>query len=457
MHRKKFIQQTLLALPAFYLGESLLFTSCKKKDEPKIGDWKGDVLIIGAGIAGLYAAQKLMAQGISVTILEAGNYVGGRIRTLKGFADHEIELGAEEVHGKRSEWYNLVSSTPGAQLGQNNSEDYYYIDNQLKSDAAWSSNNNLTEAKTFESTARNYSGADKTVYQEILDRNIHPSVYEIVNAMTGNEYGTSSNRLSILGITEEDQLWNSGNQNYELKNSTYSAVLQYHFGDAINKVQLNKAVKSINYSGAKTIATDANGTEYIADKVLVTVPLSVLKAGDIHFSPSLPESKRSAMEKIGMGAGMKIILKFNNRFWPSDTGSIIGGSKCPEYWFTAGKSNTPILTAFIMGEKAEYLSGLGNGAIQELLKELDTMYGNNAASNAYSDAHITDWGKEQFFKGAYSYPVVGGGISMRAELARAVDSKIYFAGEATHTAGHSGTVHGALETAIRSVTEITGG
>lgn len=458
MQRKKFIQQSLLALPALYLSPALFLSSCKKKDEPKIGDWKGDVIVIGAGIAGLYAAKKLIENGVQVTILEAGDYAGGRIRKLSGFADFDIELGAEEVHGKRSVWYDMVSNTPGLQFNNVSNEDYYLLDGSFQSESALKGNTKLSDFNSFVSSATNYNGGDKTVYQELVDKNIDPSIHQLINARLGNEYGTSNNRLSIKGITEEDQLWNSGNDNYGVKNMSYTSVLSHHLSDVINQVQLNKVVKAINHSGAKVVVTDTNGKEHVADKVLVTVPLQILKSGDINFSPSLPDSKVNAMNNIGIGAGMKVILKFNNRFWAENTGSIIGGNLCPEYWYTsAGKGSTPILTAFIMGEKAEQLSALGDNAVQELLKELDNMYGNGIASSSYSDAKIMDWGKEAFFKGAYSYPVVGGGIGMRAELAKPIDNKIYFAGEATHTAGHSGTVHGALETAVRSVTEITGG
>ncbi|OSZ82618.1 hypothetical protein CAP35_04955 [Chitinophagaceae bacterium IBVUCB1] len=455
MQRRLFIRQSLLAIPALYAGNSLLFASCKKKDDLKPGDWRGKVIVIGAGIAGIYAAKQLMNLGIDVTVLEASGRTGGRIMGLEGFADFEIELGAEEVHGKKSEWYNIVSGTPGITFNSASSEDYFYIANVLKSETGWAGNNVLTQAKNFESTARNYSGTDKTVQQQATAQGINPDGFEIINAYLGNEYGTSNNVLSIKGITEEDQLWESGDDNYTLKTGSYTQVLKHHFADVISKVKLNHPVTQINYSG-NTVQVTANGNSFETDRVIITVPLAVLQHNSIQFRPQLPEAKRNAISKIGMGAGMKIILKFNDRFWAADTGTIIGGPKSAMYWTPGfGKSTAALLTAFVMGEKAQYLSSLGDGATNVLLAELDQMYGNNAASKAFTNAHIMDWGKEPYIRGAYSYPIVGGGISQRKELATAIDNKLFFAGEATHTAGHSATVHGALETAIRAVNEIT--
>ncbi len=90
-----------------------------------------------------------------------------------------------------------------------------------------------------------------------------------------------------------------------------------------------------------------------------------------------------------------------------------------------------------------------------LLAELNLMYGGNVASAAFDEAYIIDWTKEPYINGAYSYPIVGGGITQRIALAKNVGKKIYFAGEATNYKGHSATVHGALETAIRVVNELT--
>jgi monoamine oxidase len=106
-----------------------------------------------------------------------------------------------------------------------------------------------------------------------------------------------------------------------------------------------------------------------------------------------------------------------------------------------------------MGNKAATLSSLGNSSIQSVLAELDAAFGNNAATSSFVDARIMDWGKEPFIKGAYSFPTVGGGISKRQALAASLNNNIFFAGEATHTEGHSGTVHGAVETGYRAVEE----
>lgn len=163
-----------------------------------------------------------------------------------------------------------------------------------------------------------------------------------------------------------------------------------------------------------------------------------------------------------MGSGMKVVFKFSQSFWETllspDLRSILGYSELPELWVASqGRGVTPVLTALIMGEKAEQYSQQGSSATSNLLGQLDTIFGsgNVASQSLVQDGiHIMDWSKEPFIKGAYSYPIVGGGLIFRKELASSVEGKLFFAGEATHYEGHSGTVHGAIETAIRVAEEI---
>jgi monoamine oxidase len=162
----------------------------------------------------------------------------------------------------------------------------------------------------------------------------------------------------------------------------------------------------------------------------------------------LPTSKTDSFNKIGFGAGLKIILKFSQAFWATDLGSLYG-EVVPEYWFTSkGRGATNVLTAFVMGEKAEMLSAQGTAAVQTVVAELDKLYGNTVASRTLMASHIEDWSKNSFIRGAYSYPIVGGGIVQRQMLQKSVDKKLFWAGEATHSKGHSGTVHGAIESGI---------
>jgi monoamine oxidase len=203
---------------------------------------------------------------------------------------------------------------------------------------------------------------------------------------------------------------------------------------------------------------DAQGLRQSFDKVLITVPLTILQNSEIQFSPALPDAKLNALKRIGMGAGMKVILAFSRRFWAADTGCIISSGAIPKYWVSSlGRSSQAfVLTGFVMGSKAESLSGLPTAtAIQTVVRDLDAMYGAGVASGALVNARIMDWTKEPFIKGAYSYPLVGGGgLATRQDLAAPVQRKLYFAGEATHYGGHSGTVHGAMESSQRAVEEL---
>jgi monoamine oxidase len=193
--------------------------------------------------------------------------------------------------------------------------------------------------------------------------------------------------------------------------------------------------------------------------VIVTVPLAILQRGDIAFTPALPSTKTDAIANIGMGPGMKVILRFSSRFWPEKTGSIYGAGLVPEFWATAGggrSSSDDVLTAFVHGDNAATLSAMNDtDLVAAICAQLDTMFGGTVATSSLTDSHIQDWGKEPYIGGTYSYPIVGGG-NARKDLADAIDGKLFFAGEATHYEGHFATVHGALETAYRAAEELVG-
>ena len=95
------------------------------------------------------------------------------------------------------------------------------------------------------------------------------------------------------------------------------------------------------------------------DKVIITVPLTVLQANDLQFTPALPEAKITAIKNIGMGAGMKVVLVFNRRFWDAAMGSVYTSGLVPKYNVSSyGRSTQSfVLTGLVMGEKAEALSG----------------------------------------------------------------------------------------------------
>lgn len=471
MKRRKFLHQFGYALPASFFLPAIL-SSCEKNQEPdgitsekKFKNYK--VIIIGAGASGLYAGWYLQERGFDVSILEASDKIGGRIRHLSGFADFDVELGAEEVHGTNSEWYKIIQQTNATLLDQNTNDDFYFFRQDpgntseaiLKSEAQAKQYNEYLKAMNFVDGAYNYTGPDMTVEQHLAVSGISWSLFDVVNAKLGNEHGTSNARLSIKGLAEEDAMWSAGDSNYVLKNRSMLSVLEAKFAPVLSKVTKNTQVKRIDYAGAKIILTDQIGKTYEADRVVVTVPLKILQDGVISFTPALPSTKLAAIENIGMGAGMKAVFKFSQAFWKNllggNLGSILGYPAVPEvYAANSGKGQTPILTAFIMGEKAEQFSSLGSNAAGTILSHLDNIFGGNVASQSKDDMYIMDWAKEPFIRGAYSYPKVGGGLIFRKELAAPVGDRIFFAGEATHFEGHSGTVHGAIETSIRVVKEL---
>jgi monoamine oxidase len=449
--RKQFLKRMLWLAPLAG-GVGSLMTSCRK---PRKQDcqkkYSGKVIVVGAGAAGLYAAKLLSEKGADVVILEASARMGGRIKTLESFADFPIELGAEEIHGNKSTWYEIVKNS-GANFVSLSDEDYYFYDGRLASISSIANNSDIQKVMEFVNQLENYRGRDVPLQQLIDELGNIQKTNALYNALLGNERGTSNHRLGAFSAAEEDRKWNAGEGNFLLSNQSLSSILLSVCQSILNKVQTNRQVTKIEYSGSVVSTTTADGSVYVSDKVLLTVPLTMLKKNTIKFTPDLSTSKKDAISTIGMDAGMKVILKFSSPFWNNDTGSIYGTGYVPEFWVTsAGRStHQHILTAFVMGEKAEFLSTQEANAVNIIINELVEFFGSPLPQQNLVSSYIMDWSKEPFIEGAYSYASVGS-HAMRKVLAEPINKKIFFAGEAVNTKGNIGTVHGAIESAIDAV------
>ena len=437
MDRRHFIKQsTLLSIGGLLIPSSLL-SACRKETLFEDVNYDGKVIIIGAGAAGLYAAYMLKSKGIDFQILEASSTYGGRLGKLTGFANFPIDTGAQWLHGKNSMLGDLIKKSK-TKITLDDSETRYWFNNQLV-------NSLPQETDIFEG-----DNLPDISYEDYALQSGLGNEYKYIVENIAGDQGAAASRLSVYGNNKDEENWVAGDDDFKFEETFFDLIDTQIANQVKDNILLSTVVTKIDYSQSTILITDSNNNTFNADKVIITVPIPILKSADIEFIPALPDEKITAFSKIGMDAGMKVFLKFSNKFFDQN---IIGGSVCAAYADDRiGKAqNDNILLAFIMGEQAEYLTSLGSDAAitSALIQELDIMY-NGQATASFIASHVENWTTNPYIKGAYSYSTIGMGDA-RKIASQALSEKLYFAGEAMNTNGHHQTVHGAVETGYREV------
>ena len=440
MDRRNFIKQSTLLSIGGLLIPSTFFSACRKETLFEDINYDGKVIIVGAGAAGLYAAYILKSKGINFQILEASSNYGGRLGKLTGFANFPIDTGAQWLHGKNNILGDLITKS-NTKITLDNSVTKYWFKNQLVNSLP--QNTDIFEGDNL---------PDISYKEYALQKGLGNEYKYIIENIAGDQ-GAAASRLSVFGNNQDEENWNSGDDDFKFQETFFDLFDSQIASQVKDKILLNTVVSKIDYSQSEIIITDSNNKLFNADKVIITVPIPILKSGSIQFIPSLQNEKTIAFSKIGMDAGMKVFLKFSNKFFDQN---IIGGAICAAYADDSiGKAKSDnVLLAFIMGEQAEYLTTLSNDTAitNALLQELDMMY-NGQASLSFIASHVENWTTNPFVKGAYSYSTVGMGDA-RQIATQAISKKLYFAGEAMNINGHHQTVHGAIETGYREVINI---
>ena len=420
---------------------------------------EGDVLIIGAGAAGLAAARELSVAGFRVIVVEARNRIGGRINTHSD--QFPIELGAEFVHGKPRETLTIAER---AHLTlQNVPNKHWYLENGVlvKSGEFWSK----VEAVMEEMSS--YTGPDQSFAQFIDDytRKTHvEDVETIATLYVEGFHAAHADRIGVHGLNKTNKAAEQIDEDKQFRiQSGYGLLAQTLQDEAVAAgatFHLDTVVKEVRWKRNEVNVITGGSREYKARCLVTTLPLSLIQNGSVRFVPGI-DSKGEAARKLAMGHVVKVLLRFRSAFWKdradlNDFTFIHAPAEPLPTWWTQFPSDTPLLVGWAGGSRADVFSGASEDSLlDQSLQTLAHVFQTSRESleQMLEEFYFHNWQSDPFAAGAYSYIPVGG-VDALVELARPVDATLYFAGEATNTEGHQGTVHGAIASGLRAAAEV---
>jgi monoamine oxidase len=410
-----------------------------------------DVVIIGAGAAGLSAARELSGAGRSVLILEARDRIGGRIHTLHPPGlPLAIELGAEFVHGDVASTFSIVDAAA-------------LLACRLPDDHWWSRDGRREPLGDFweiiESVRSKIGARKKDLSFAKFVRSL-PHLDDRTRALACSfvegYHAAHADRISTLVLKSSDEEQSAENNPQFRLPGGYDAVIAWlraglHPERA--ELRLSTAVTSVRWSDGKVTLATNRGESFRARAAIVTIPVGVWKLGTIAFDPPLKE-KESALEKLEAGHVVKIAFRFRERWW-DDFNFLHTDDRFIPTWWTTAPFRTPLLTAWAGGHAADALLAEGADAMQErALASMARVFDKprRDLDRLLAGSWTYNWQADPFSRGAYSYAAVGG-ANAHAELGRPLRKTLFFAGEAT-SGDQTGTVAGAIESGQRAAREL---
>ena len=418
-----------------------------------------DVAVIGAGVAGLAAADELRRQGLRVAVLEARERIGGRILTHRDerfpFA---IELGAEFIHGDAPETGRIVREAgalayevAGGHWRAERGRLRRYGDFWSPVDRVLGRIDPEREDRSFADFLAERPGGrslarDRTVAREFVE----------------GFHAADSREVSVLSIAPEGEPPTESARNAGRIVQGYDVIPRWLARDLGDDLRLGSPVTEIAWERGRVEIT-AEPCRVQARAAVVTLPLGVLQAppdepGGVRFRPDIP-SIRKAVNGLAVGEVVRLAMVFREFPWedPGSLGYLHTSNPSFRVWWTGFPLRAPLLIAWSGGPAARELIRRGQGEIEgEALRVLSEHLGisRRRIESRLEGIWMHDWESDPFTRGAYSYARVGGSESAK-ELAKPVEGTLFFAGEAADAEGRNGTVEGAIATGLRAARKVS--
>jgi len=406
---------------------------------------KYDIIIIGAGAAGLIAMKDLQAAGYHVCLLEASPVAGGRIATIKEESFNEpVESGAEFIHGKLPLTLQLLNEANilyepvagkmiNVQKGTWQEEEEH---NKL-----WELfMHQLGELKT-----------DMTISEFLKQYFSAHEFADLRKAVQRFAEGfdlADIDKASVLSIRSE---WLHENETQYRISGGYLKLIDFlleacHQTNAA--IHFNACVYKIEYNNEQVKVYTTDNREFKASKLIITVSAGVLQSGDLEFVPALT-TQADAIQQLGFGDVIKILLQFKSNFWKkhsADIGFLLSDEEIPTWW-TQLPAETNLLTGWLGGPKAKAKATETDDSLLLLaLKSLSSVFHLPLAVLKQELVHhkIICWHNQPYVKGGYSYNTTSSALA-KSILSRPVNDAIFLAGEAMFDGDSQGTVEAALQ------------
>jgi monoamine oxidase len=426
-----------------------------------------DILVIGAGMAGLTAARSLADRGCSVTVLEAANRVGGRIRTIRE-GQEIIELGAEFVHGKPPELWSVIDEA-GLETYELKGPHLSFEEGQLHAGQQEESEEEERFAVLDDLEGR--TGPDIS-FAEYLAQNPIPDEARLSAIGYVEGFNAADHRVigvASLGLQQAAEDAIEGDRLFRIRHgySRLPEFLEKKVTQAGGRILLDTLVERIEWRpGNVRIKANAGGKPVVhqAAQAVITLPLGVLQQQSVEFVP-VPDPVRET-HRLRMGHARRFTLLFRSKFWTtpaphlpesaSDFSFLFSFDSLPPVWWTPCPADSNTLTGWIGGPRSEAIANLNSIQLANLACETLAPIFSLPVEHLRSQllaCFTHDWQRDALSRGAYSY-VPAGALDACSKMTLPADATLYFAGEHTDTTGHWGTVHAAIRSGQRAASQI---